>query len=173
VTDAKTNKRLFFALWPSEKQRRRIHSALEPHRAGLSGKWTARDNWHVTLVFVGSFPERDIPALQAAASKVRCPPFTLRFERIDYWAGPKIMCLEAGLLPDQLAGLVRSLESAASAFGYQSEKRPYRPHMTIARRAKFFNPITLAQPVELQWSGFALIESLSMPGGVRYRPLKQ
>ena len=45
--------------------------------------------------------------------------------------------------------------------------------MTIARRARFFESIRLAQPVELQWSDFHLIESVSTPAGVQYKPLKQ
>lgn len=97
----------------------------------------------------------------------------IRFERIDYWKRPKIVCLSGAFVPDELADLVKSLESEASAFGYQPENRPYKPHMTIARKARFFDPIPLAQPLELQWSGFELIESVATPQGVRYQPLKQ
>jgi 2'-5' RNA ligase len=83
------------------------------------------------------------------------------------------MCLQADFVPDQLIELVRSLERAATRFGFQPEKRSYRPHLTIARRARFFEPIRLAQPVELHWSDFQLIESVSTPTGVQYKPLKQ
>lgn len=166
-------KRIFFALWPSEKQRRLIESSIEPFRTRTSGKWIVRENWHATLVFIGNFPVDDIPALLAEAGKISCPPIDLRFERIDYWRRPKIMCLEAPCVPSQLVELVRSLESAASAFGYKPEKRPYKAHMTIARKVRFFDPVPLAQPLELSWSGFELIESRSTPAGVQYRPLKQ
>ena len=168
-----TRKRIFFALWPSEKQRRQIDSAIEPYRASLAGKWTAHDNWHVTLVFIGGFLVSDIPALQVTAGKIRCPAIDLRFERLDYWARPRIMCLQADFVPNRLIGLVKSLESAANPFGFEPEKRGYSPHMTIARKARIFEPITLAQPVELHWSGFDLIESISTPSGVQYKPLDQ
>ena len=166
-------KRIFFALWPSEKQRRQIDCAIEPYRANLAGKWTARDNWHVTLVFIGGFPADDIPALQAVAGNVQCPAIKLRFERIDFWRRPRIMCLHTDFVSNHLSELVKLLELAAKSFGFKPEKRPYRPHMTIARKARFFEPITLAQPVELHWSGFDLIESISMPSGVQYKPLDQ
>ena len=91
VTTKPGRKRIFFALWPSGKQRRQIDAAIEPYKAALAGKWTTRDNWHVTLVFIGGFPEEDIPALQAAAGTIRCPTIKLRFERIDFWKRPKIM----------------------------------------------------------------------------------
>ncbi len=166
-------KRIFFALWPSEKQRRQIDSAIKPYRASLAGKWTARDNWHVTLVFIGGFPAHEIPALQDVASRIRCPAINLNFDRIDYWKRPKIMCYAANFVANELIELVQSLEKAAAGFGFVPEKRTFRPHMTIARKARYFEPITLAQPVELHWSGFKLIESVSTPAGVQYKPLDQ
>jgi 2'-5' RNA ligase len=168
-----SKKRIFFALWPSQKQRKKIEAAIEPYKAALAGKWTDRDNWHVTLVFIGSFPGKDIAALQAAASRIQCPAISLGFERIDYWKRPKIMCLLAGFVPNPLTDLVNSLQSVAGRFGFEPEKRPYRPHMTIARKAGFFEPIVLAQPLTLQWSRFELVESISTPSGVQYKPLKQ
>ena len=173
VTVKPGRKRIFFALWPSGTQRRQIDAAIEPYKKVLAGKWTARDNWHVTLVFIGGFPEEDIPALQAAASTIRCPTVRLTFERIDFWRRPRIMCLRAASTPIELIDLVGSLESAARTFGFKSEKRAYKAHLTIARKARFFEPITLAQPVELHWAGFHLIESISTPAGVQYKPLKQ
>lgn len=172
--NARSNRRrLFFAFWPSERQRRQIEAAIEPCRSGLAGKWVSRDNWHITLVFIGGFPEDDIPALQAAAARVRCPCIDLKLARIDYWKRPKIMCLSAGFVPNELPDLVRELEKAAAKFGFVPEKREFRPHMTIARKARCFEAITLAQPVELRWSGFRLIESVSAPSGVQYKPLDQ
>ena len=173
MTKPNIKKRIFFALWPSEKQRRNIDAAIEPYRSSLAGKWTDRGNWHVTLVFIGGFPEDDIPALQAAADNIQCPAIKLGFERIDFWKRPKIMCLQSDFVPDQLIDLVRSLGSAAKSFGFKPEKRPYRLHLTIARKARFFEAITLAQPVELHWSDFHLIESVSTPSGVEYKPLDQ
>ena len=111
--------------------------------------------------------------MQAAAGTIRCPTIKLGFERIDFWKRPKIMSLRATSAPSELIDLVGSLESAAGTFGLKPEKRAYKAHMTIARKARFFEPITLAQPVELHWSGFQLIESISTPTGVQYKPLKQ
>ena len=166
-------KRLFFALWPSDKQRQKIGAAIQPYRSKLVGTWTEGDNWHITRFFIGGFPEEDIPALQAAANDIDSPSIDLKFERIWYGKRPKIICLFAGRIPSQLLGLVRSIESIAQTFGIKPEERPYRAHMTIARKARFFESITLAQPLELHWSAFHLIESISTPGGVQYKPLDQ
>lgn len=166
-------KRVFFALWPSAKQRQKIDAVIAPYRSDLKGKWTARENWHVTLVFIGGFPVTDIPALQVAAGRIRHRDVRLRFERIEYWKRSKIMCLGGDFIPNELIDLVRALEKAAQRFGFVPEKRPFRPHMTVARKAGFFDPVRLARPLELEWSGFELVESRSMPDGVQYQPLKQ
>ena len=173
VIEPGKKRRIFFALWPSEEQRQKIDSTVKPFRSKLAGTWTDRDNWHVTLVFIGAFLEDDISALQAAANNIACPSIDVKFERIFYWKRPKIICLFSSYVPSELLSLVRSVESAAETFGFKPESRPFRAHMTVARKAKFFEPITLAQPLELHWSSFDLIESVSIPGGVRYTPLKQ
>jgi 2'-5' RNA ligase len=168
-----TNKRLFFAFWPSEKQRQTIESAISHHKTRLTGKWTSRDNWHVTLVFIGNFPDKNIAALQKAVTNIECPAIELRFEQIYYWTKPKIMCLQADFVPNQLIELVRSLQSTARAFGCRFKKRSYKAHMTIARGGQCFNPVSLAQPVELNCSSFHLVESVLTPADVQYKLLKQ
>ena len=173
VTSPQTKRRIFFALWPSEQQRQHIESALAPYKTRLSGKWIDRENWHVTLVFIGNFPECELGALQEAAGRVACPTIELRFEQIEYWKRPKILCLKADIVPDRLTELVGRLASAARRFGYVPEKRPYKAHMTIARKARFSDAMSLAPALELHWSSFELVESVSTPAGVQYRPLKQ
>lgn len=168
-----SKKRIFFALWPSDRQRQKIDAAIEPYKEKLAGKWTPRSNWHITLVFIGGFAVDDLAALQRAAGSIRCPGIALRFQRIDYWKRPKIMVLSTDFVCNELLELVRALQNAATRFGHTPETRAYSPHLTIARKARFFEPITLAQPLELRWSSFRLIESVSAPAGVQYRPLDQ
>jgi 2'-5' RNA ligase len=83
------------------------------------------------------------------------------------------MCLQATFVPNQLIELVRSLHSTARAFGCRFEKRIYKAHITIARGGQCFNPVSLAQPVELNWLNFCLVESVLIPSGIQYQLLKQ
>ena len=76
-------------------------------------------------------------------------------------------------MPDELKLLKHRLESMAAPFGVEPEEHEYRPHITTARNARPFEPVRLARPVELQWSGFELIESVPAAGGAVYRLLKQ
>lgn len=167
------NRRLFFALWPDERQRERMRDASGPAVKLIEGDAVYRGNWHVTLVFIGGFPEERIPEVQAGAAGIRPEPFRLRFDRLGYWRRPRIACLEATIVPAALERLVADLETLMRRFDREPEDRAYRPHVTLVRRARPFETIVLARPLELEWAGFELVESVSTPNGVQYRPLKQ
>lgn len=168
-----SEKRLFFALWPSHRQRELLRDVLHPALSTIEGEVVDRRNWHVTLVFIGAFPETQIPFLQAAAGEIETEPLRLRFDHVAFWPRPKIAALVPLAVPKPLGKLVTSLEDVLSAFDVQREDRAWRPHMTLARRARSFENVSLARPVDLEWSGFELVESLSGPAGIRYQPLKQ
>lgn len=167
------DKRLFFALWPDDRQRELLRDTLGPLARQVEGRAVPRGNWHVTLVFIGDFPQEKIQALLAAASGITVDPFRLRFGRLTFWQRPRIACLESMSVPPGLDALVSDLNRVLEDFGVKTETGNYRPHITAVRAARTFEPLPLARPLELSWSGFELIESVSVPGGVQYRPLKQ
>ena len=168
-----SSKRLFFALWPTDRQRDWLRDIISPLAKNVEGKATYRGNWHVTLAFVGDFPEPQVPALQLAASKIEVEPFRLRFDRVEYWTRPKLACLVGATVPPELERLVASLSSTLSEFDVSPESFTYRPHVTVSTHARQFETQRLAQPAVSEWSEFELIESISQPGSVTYRPLKQ
>lgn len=166
-------RRLFFALWPSERQRELLRDTLRPVLTSVEGDAVDRRNWHVTLVFIGDFPEEQIPFLEAAVADLERAAIRLRFDRLVFWQRPKMACLQPITVPPALQRLVRSLTEVVAAFDVVPEDRVYRPHITVARRARAFDDLLLTRPVDLEWSDFALVESLPGPSGVQYRPLKQ
>lgn len=168
-----SSKRLFFALWPTEQQRERLHDAIGPVVRLVDGSPAHRGNWHVTLVFIGKFSERLIPELQAQAATIVVEPFRLYFDRLEFWKRPKLACLVAGTVPPELERLVTSLNIMVADFDVSIETRRYRPHITVVRGARSFERQRLAQAAVTEWSDFELIDSVSQPGGPTYRPLKQ
>ncbi|MBT8096649.1 MAG: RNA 2',3'-cyclic phosphodiesterase [Woeseia sp.] len=166
-------KRLFFGLWPSNRQREALRDPIKAAIGAVEGVPVLRGNWHITLVFLGPLPEQDIPALQAAAAEVTCDPFRLRLDRLEFWPRPKTACLLATGVPPALQSLHEALQGVAVKFGVQPEERFFRPHLTVVRRGRPFEPVPLAQPVLLEWSGFELLQSDSTPQGAQYSPLKQ
>jgi len=167
------DKKLFFALWPSHRQRELLRDTINPVLSEIEGNPVDRRNWHVTLVFIGDFPEEKIPELQAAVDVINPGEIRLRFDTLTFWQRPKIACMHARTMPPELSHLVESLQQALLPFGYEPEERVYRPHITVSRRARMFHDVRLARPIELQWTDFELVESVAQRGDVQYRPLKQ
>lgn len=164
-------KRLFFALWPDDRQRERLRNTLSPVARGLEGDPVLRGNWHVTLAFVGAFPAARLPELAAAAARIAVLPFRLRFDRVEYWPRPRLGVLLAPAVPAELERLVAALNEALAAAGVAVDERPFRPHVTFLKRARPFETARIGQPLDTAWERFELIESVPGPGGSNYRVL--
>jgi 2'-5' RNA ligase len=167
------DRQLFFALWPSDRQRDIMRSIINPAVSVVEGTPVDRRNWHVTLVYIGAFAEENIPALHEAVSDIDPFEIRLRFDRISFWQRPKIATVNPRNMPVELGQLVTTIEQKLEPFGFVPNERTYRPHLTVARNARTFPEEPLARPIDLQWSSFELIESLSTARGEQYRPLKQ
>ena len=168
-----STRRIFFALWPTDRQRDQLRNSITPVTKLIEGDAVYRGEWHVTLAFVGDFKESLVPALQQAAKLIRVEPFRLRFDRAEFWPRPKVGVLLAPTVPPELTHLVLSLEILLSKVGIEPESRTFRPHITIARRARPFEIQRLAQPAIVEFSDFELIESIQSPRGSEYTPIKQ
>ncbi len=166
-------KRLFFALWPDHRQRDRMRDFISPVARLVEGRAIDRRDWHITLVYLGEFPEHRIAELHEAASAITVEPFRLRFDRLEFWPRPKIAAVVSATVPPELDRLVGALKGVVFAAGVEPEQRTYRPHITVVRNGRQFETQRLAQSATTEWSSFELIESVSQPGGTTYRPLDQ
>ena len=166
-------KRLFFALWPDHRQRDHLRDVINSVAKTVEGRMVDRRDWHVTLVFIGTFPAHRVPYLLERAGEIRVEPFSLNFDRLEFWPRPRIACLCAAAVPPELQALVDRLNGIVVDLGLAPEERTYRPHITVVRNARQFATERLAQRATTEWSNFELMESVSSPGGVRYLPLKQ
>jgi 2'-5' RNA ligase len=166
-------KRLFFALWPDHRQRDRMRDFISPVAKLVEGRATERRNWHITLAYIGEFPEERIDELHEAKQAINVEPFRLRFDRLEFWPRPKVAALVTAIVPPELQRLVDALKGQILAAGIEPEQRAYRPHVTVAKNARPFEALRLAQSAEIEWDSFELVESVSQPGGVTYHPLKQ
>ena len=156
------------------RQRDRMRDFISPVAKLVEGRATERRNWHITLVYVGNFPASRIGELQEAKKAIEVEPFRLRFDRLEFWPRPKIAALVPPIVPPELESLVENLQGQVLAAGVDPEhQRVYRPHVTVVQNARQFETQRLAQSAITEWSSFELVESISEPGGVTYRPLDQ
>jgi 2'-5' RNA ligase len=168
--------RLFFALWPGERQRARLAAAAEAAVAQVAGTPVPPGNLHVTLAFLGRTPGSTLVSLMQLGGQGPWPAVDLDFERVEYWAKPKVLVAMPRTAPVAGQAIVDRLWAGLEPLGFVRELRPWRPHLTLARRIRRPPPENLAFEVpaakgdESAWR-LALVESSAHPDGTRYRPL--
>jgi 2'-5' RNA ligase len=150
--------RLFFALWPEEEQRQRLGTILSelPKR---HGREPHPDDLHLTLAFLGELDCERRACVEAAAQSVSGSAFSLVLDRLGYWPRPRILWCGSSQRPEALLCLLADLNRRLLACGLEPERRPFSPHVTLARKA----PPIEARPVEppLIWpvAEFVLVQS--------------
>jgi len=130
--------RLFFALQPAPEQCRALLELAAPRVAQLGAQTVPPDNLHATLCFVGAVPEERLADLRAVGAATRGGPATLRFETLEYWSKPQILCATAA--DDSAAAparvLAQRLGEGALAAGFTPDIKPFRPHLTLVRKVR-------------------------------------
>ncbi len=149
--------RMFVALWPDQ----RVRDALVAWRDGTA--WpaaaspTRTEQLHVTLHFLGNVARERIAEL-AAGLDVGFDPFELELGHPEIWPGG-IAVLAPDVVPAPLRALHGALGDALVKLGMTPEARPYKPHVTLARRAGSLRTPISGPPVRWQVDGYALMRS--------------
>ena len=121
--------RIFVALQPTPAFRDALASLQDRLRnAGVTGRYLTPSNLHMTLAFIGMWPE-DITELLPIVEQ----PFPVTLSRLGIF--PKAKVLWAGVEPSQelnsLAGEVRqALTEAEIPF----DRQDFNPHITLVRK---------------------------------------
>lgn len=163
-------KRLFFALWPDDKSRRRIDQLNQ--RIEQPGRRLVPENLHITLVFLGNVDDDIAQAVQQSAANIQGSPISLQFDELDFWRRPRVLCLTCQRQPAKLYKLVNDLTRMVEAFPVKLDKRAYRAHITLARKAQK-RPDMAFEPIQITADSFVLVESVSTEQGVRYQVLER
>lgn len=139
---------------------------------GLGGRRTRDDSIHLTLAFIGDvsvqrLPDLAVPPLQDLKS------FTLMLDRCGCWPRNGIGWMAPSQIPDQLQRLVFAMEGWLRGAGFALEERPYRPHVTLVRKAHCV-PLTEAiEPIVWRAEEFVLVRSVLEPEGSRYQTISR
>ncbi|TQK06880.1 RNA 2',3'-cyclic phosphodiesterase [Herbaspirillum sp. SJZ107] len=149
--------RLFLALWPDPAVREALRAWRDAWTWPRGASPVHTDKLHVTLHFLGDLPTARLAAL-ADGFAVPFSPFALRFERGALWHNG-IAVLEPSEEPPGLLDLHARLSQALVGLGLQPEARTYRPHVTMARRAKGAEVPAGGPAVHWQVDRYVLVES--------------
>ncbi len=127
----------------------------------------------MTLVFLGRVLSEQLPCVQDVANSILTESFSLELTKIDYWKRPRILWCGSDQTPEPLHKLVNDLQRGLLRCGFEPENRTYKPHVTLARKARPASVQQLQVPVVWQPKEFVLAGSHSGPKPPRYRILNR
>ena len=96
-------------------------------------RWVNPETFHITLKFLGETNKAE--EIKRALGAVSGSPVTIAFRGTGYFPSPKsARVFWVGMEADaNLATLHNSVNTATQSLGFEGEKGPYHPHLTLAR----------------------------------------
>jgi len=186
TNSASKDMRLFIACEVPRDVQTNISEVIDDlrNRSGNAVRWIRPDGVHVTLKFLGEVPQKKLPAIKIALQEavVRHPPFNLELSNIGTFGGREgLRIMWVGIAGDvlRLEALVRDVNLALSVVGFEPERRPFRPHLTLGRvrdeistrqRAEIEVAVGKTEVPATSWrtSQVSLMRSRLTPQGAQY-----
>ena len=133
---------------------------------GVRGNYTPEENLHLTLAFIGEYPDAQ-PVLDALSS-VSFRPFELSLEGMGrfgdlWWAGMRESA--------PLDAVVRRIRRALAESGIPFDKKRFRAHITLIRKASGDLPGLSPSPASMTVDTISLMRSDRGRNGMIYTEL--
>jgi 2'-5' RNA ligase len=128
--------RLFAGIDLPTEVRERVAALLSGLRPYARLNWSPAENLHITTKFIGEWPEPRLDAMVAALRSLPPrPPIGIALRGLGWFPNvhaPKIFWV--GVEADGgLAELARHTDETVARLGVPLERRPFSPHLTLAR----------------------------------------
>jgi len=172
---------MFVAVVPPEEVVEDLEEFLSARREAASFRWSATEQWHVTLAFAESVPERALDGLDELLARAveRRTSFGMRIAGGGAFPHPDAArVLWSGLEVDDeaaLDGLAASCRAAMSRAGARVDGQRFHPHLTLGRLGRPANVTSWVRLLDAydgprwQVSEVALVASY-LGEGARRRP---
>jgi RNA 2',3'-cyclic 3'-phosphodiesterase len=136
------------------------------------------ESMHLTLAFLGRRPETDVPVIDSILHDAAGPAPRLQITSALLLPPrrSRVLCADLADPDETLAVLQGRVSEELTAAGlYTPEKRPFRPHATVARLRPRARPprsvVAAPEPLEFLGEALTLFVSRLHPHGARYEPL--
>lgn len=171
--------RCFVAIPLPDSTKDRLVAAQPPAAPGI--RLVGRDRMHLTLHFLGEIDPPDIDAIRNSLSSVKSPPFTIDIRGVGRFPPRgRANVLWAGIENSPaLVALHKSIGAALfAAIRFRPERRPYAPHLTLARLnptvpsdtvASFLREQDAFHVPSVPMDRFALFSSVLAKSGPQYQ----
>ena len=105
-------------------------------------RWTAPENIHLTLVFLGEVAEPTLPSIKHELAELIITPFQIKLTTLNTFPRAGVFIAEVDPTP-RLLHLQSQIAGSMVRCGFTPEDRPYQPHLTLAR---FHGSLRLTNP---------------------------
>lgn len=173
--------RSFIALEFDNDLKRKLYSIQENLKKEIiKGSWVSYDNFHLTLKFLGNIDRETVVDIDKVLKNIseNYNGIQLSLYKLGYFKGNKnIRVLWVGTKGDikLLDSLNKDLENQMESLNFKKETRPFKPHITIARRVVFkenFHHIKEEIDYDFVLNKITLMKSEDIMGKRIYTPLK-
>ncbi|MBQ7758919.1 RNA 2',3'-cyclic phosphodiesterase [Anaerotignum sp.] len=153
---------------------------VETQKLCRKGNYTPKDNFHLTLHFLGEVEEDDLDYLQEAIFETarRNRPFTLTLDKIGFFPRGNKGIMWAGLEKStHLQRLFSTLEKSLEQQGFARERKGLSPHITLGREVEPHRSFMDVQkgvkvePMRISVRSISLMESVRKGPKLVYVPL--
>ena len=152
----------------------------ETQKLCRKGNYVPKDNFHITLHFLGEVEEDDLEYLQDAMYETarRNRPFTLTLDKIGFFPRGNKGIMWAGLgKSTHLQRLFSTLEKSLEQQGFARERKGLSPHITLGREVEPHGSFMDVQknvkvePLKISVRSISLMESVRKGPKLVYVPL--
>ena len=157
--------RAFFALVPDEAVRMQFLSLARDVARRSRGRSISGEHVHLTLAFLGDVPVESLPAIRSVGDAMPREGASLAFDTLGAWRASGVAWVAPSVLPPVLADLHARLHASLTEGGFVLENRPFRPHVTLARRCVQPHPRQQSAPIHWAVRKLSLIGSELRPEG--------
>lgn len=162
--------RLFIGIRPSDDVRRALVRTQDfLSRRGVSGAYLTPENLHMTLAYIGEYPEAE--AVLRAMNEVRFDPFEITLDHIGTFRNSIIW---GGTAPcEPLEKLAKGLRDELDRADIPFDHAGFVPHFTLARHADFSRGLPSAEiaPASMTVGRTVLFRSDRGENGMVYTPI--
>lgn len=171
--------RLFIAIDTPEEVKNELQKSANLLRKSCDrGSFPRRENYHITLSFLGEQPECRVQDLIAAMDGCNGKPFPIAIGGFGSFANAGGTVVWRGIEDcGELRRLHRELAEQLRLRSFEVERWEFKPHLTMARRVILKEGVRLAdlsdrvEPVSFTAAKMTLMRSELTSGGANYTHL--
>ena len=171
--------RLFIAIDFSESIKKSLLSGADILRgASIKGSFPAKENFHITLAFLGEVNKEHLGDLKHIMDAITLAEYPITIGHFGRKKGKDgDLYYRAVSVPESLQKMREGLADRLKTAGFEPDEMPFNAHITVGRKVLLKEGCTMAMlsekvtDISYTVSEIVLMESVSDKGKVRYVPL--